>query len=152
MTDGPETMPLRPSIECWIHARGADGVRRALLLRTIPSRLDGLQFWQAVSGGIDPGETPRETCVREIAEETGIAVAPERVTPLEMVIDVPIPEDRWIVRKHVFAAEVEHQPATVSAEHVDWRWVPLGEVDVMLHWASCHATFARFLERLPPDA
>jgi dATP pyrophosphohydrolase len=141
-------MPLRPSIECWVHARGGDGVRRALLLRTIPSRLDGLQFWQAVSGGIEPGEAPRDTCVREIAEETGIAVPPDAVTSLEMVLDVPIPEDGWVVRKHVFAAEVPPQPAAVSPEHVDWRWVPLDEVPAMLHWPSCHATFARFRERL----
>lgn len=33
--------------------------------------------WQMPQGGIDPGETPREAALRELAEETGIA--PDRV-------------------------------------------------------------------------
>jgi putative (di)nucleoside polyphosphate hydrolase len=36
-------------------------------------RIDGMyEAWQMPQGGIDPGETPREAALREMAEETGI--------------------------------------------------------------------------------
>jgi putative (di)nucleoside polyphosphate hydrolase len=35
----------------------------------------GLSAWQMPQGGIDPGETPREAALRELAEETGTAKA-----------------------------------------------------------------------------
>ncbi len=35
--------------------------------------------WAPPSGGVEPGETVADTAVREVYEETGIAVLPERV-------------------------------------------------------------------------
>lgn len=35
----------------------------------------GEQAWQMPQGGIDPGESPREAALRELAEETGITAA-----------------------------------------------------------------------------
>ncbi|WP_125784607.1 dihydroneopterin triphosphate diphosphatase [Pseudoalteromonas rubra] len=35
-------------------------------------RADDPDFWQSVTGGIDPGETPVQTAYRELLEETGI--------------------------------------------------------------------------------
>ena len=40
----------------------------------VGQRLDSkVEAWQMPQGGIDPGEDPRETALRELAEETGIA-------------------------------------------------------------------------------
>ncbi|CCQ10119.1 dATP pyrophosphohydrolase [Pseudoalteromonas luteoviolacea B = ATCC 29581] len=35
-------------------------------------RADDPNFWQSVTGGIDEGETPQQTAIRELKEETGI--------------------------------------------------------------------------------
>ncbi len=37
------------------------------------------QTWAPPSGGVEPGETVAETAIREVYEETGISVEPERV-------------------------------------------------------------------------
>lgn len=35
--------------------------------------------WAPPSGGVEPGERVADSCIREVQEETGIRVAPERV-------------------------------------------------------------------------
>lgn len=45
-----------------------DGQGRVLLCR----RVGGLPFVQTVQGGIDPGETARESAARELGEEVGL--------------------------------------------------------------------------------
>ncbi len=37
------------------------------------------QTWAPPSGGVEPGETVADTAIREVHEETGIAVLPERI-------------------------------------------------------------------------
>ena len=44
-------------------------------------RIDTPGAWQMPQGGIDPGETPREAALRELAEETGLPPPPSRSSP-----------------------------------------------------------------------
>ena len=59
----------------------------------VGQRLDStMEAWQMPQGGIDPGEDARETALRELGEETGIA--PDHVefiaeAPGEFVYDLP---------------------------------------------------------------
>ena len=52
----------------------ADG--RVLLVRHTYGRLN----WELPGGGADPGESPDETAIREVREETGLDVVIERLT------------------------------------------------------------------------
>ncbi len=52
---------------------------RLLLVRLV-SPDTGVAFWAPVGGGIEPGETPAQAAVREVAEETGfegLALGPQ---------------------------------------------------------------------------
>ncbi len=50
-----------------------DGERLLLFADTDPG-LPGSRWWVTPGGGIDAGETPHQAAVRELAEETGLAV------------------------------------------------------------------------------
>ena len=57
-----------------------DAHNRVLLFHTRDPCYPELDtWWELPGGGIEPGETYREAIVRELAEETGIAIAPDQV-------------------------------------------------------------------------
>lgn len=120
-----------------------------LLMRTAPDSIGTWpQFWQAVTGGMEEGETPLDACRREVREETGIEIAADRISSLGLTLEIPIPEVGWLVRKRVFLAEAPEQPIALSPEHVEARWVPMAEVEPMLHWDTCRTAFARVRQEL----
>ncbi|MEA4942915.1 MAG: NUDIX domain-containing protein [Propionicimonas sp.] len=53
-----------------------DGEAVLLLADTDPG-IPGSRWWTTPGGGIEPGEGPRTTAVRELAEETGLQVVPD---------------------------------------------------------------------------
>lgn len=71
--------PVPPEIRPRRTRRGVrvvvtDGVRVLLFTDTDPG-IPGSRWWVTPGGGMDPGETERETAVRELAEETGLQVS-----------------------------------------------------------------------------
>lgn len=68
-----QAMVLVPAVTALI--RDAEG--RILLMR----RSDDGQ-WDLPGGAIDPGEAPAQALVREVWEETGLCVVPERIAGL----------------------------------------------------------------------
>lgn len=61
---------LLPSVAAIIH----DDAGRLLLLEKASG-----EGWSLPAGGIEPGETPQEAVIREVMEETGLAVEPTAV-------------------------------------------------------------------------
>ncbi|PPK95959.1 ADP-ribose pyrophosphatase YjhB (NUDIX family) [Kineococcus xinjiangensis] len=57
-----------------------DGASRVLLVRGGDPAVPGSRWWFTPGGGIAAGESPAEAAARELAEETGIAVAPAALT------------------------------------------------------------------------
>ncbi|NUT41327.1 MAG: NUDIX domain-containing protein [Thermoactinospora sp.] len=75
----PENLPLieRDAVRVVV----IDSADRILLFHTRdPTMPEKGQWWELPGGGIDPGESPAETAVRELREETGIVVSPEQVS------------------------------------------------------------------------
>jgi 8-oxo-dGTP pyrophosphatase MutT (NUDIX family) len=96
--------------------------------------------WDVPKGAADPGESPREAALRELVEETGIVLAPERLKDL----------GRFVYRRdkdlHLFAVRVtedevrlencvcesyfpRYTDGTMIPEMDAYRWVGPTEVD-----------------------
>ena len=110
-----------------------DGQGRALMLE----RVSPPGFWQSVTGSLEEGETPFATALREVAEETGILLAPEELKDWHTKNEYEIYE-HWRHRyapgvtrntEHVFSARIlAASPVRLSeCEHRAYRWLPLAE-------------------------
>jgi dATP pyrophosphohydrolase len=94
-------------------------------------------YWQSVTGSIEAEESLRETAVREVAEETGIASSPRDLVDWRISNRFEIfPE--WRARygegvthntEHVFSLCVPCGTGVTTApdEHLGWRWLPWRE-------------------------
>ncbi|MFI6682346.1 NUDIX hydrolase [Streptomyces sp. NPDC050485] len=63
--------------------RGTVGVQEILLARWVAR--DGTKRWTLPGGGMDHGEDPADTVVREADEETGYAVEPVRLLGIDSI-------------------------------------------------------------------
>jgi dATP pyrophosphohydrolase len=106
-------------------------------------RADAPGFWQSVTGSKDTlAESLVETCVREVREETGIAIGGASVPSSALrdcgLVNVYEIYPRWRARyapgvthntEHVFALQVPAGTPVVLAprEHTAFRWLPWRE-------------------------
>jgi len=110
-------------------------------------------YWQSVTGSQEDGETLLETAVREVAEETGIVVAAERIVDWRQANTYEIfPE--WRHRyapgvtentEHVFSLEVPRDtPVRIApGEHLGYCWLPTGEAATkVFSWSNRDAILA----------
>lgn len=99
-------------------------MKRALLIQRSPDDFGG---WEGAGGSVEEGETLKEAIIREVSEETGLTVVPERVLYASLgevcgkkVIFV------------VFLCSTTQDTIVLSSEHIDYRWVDKAECEAML--------------------
>lgn len=96
-------------------------------------RRDATGFWQSVTGSLDWSDTePRLAAMRELGEETGIAVAPDQLLDLNLTQRYPIVPP-WRARyapdvtentEYAFALSLAAPPPiAISPEHDASEWV-----------------------------
>jgi dATP pyrophosphohydrolase len=100
-------------------------------------RADHPGFWQSVTGSQDPGETLRQTAIREVGEETGIDATRHELTDWQVSNVYEI----YAVWRHRYAPGVtrntEHvfglclpgrlEVTLAPKEHLRYRWLPWQE-------------------------
>lgn len=91
-----------------------DSEHRTLLFEDSDPGVPGVTWWVTPGGGMDPGETERQTAVREVAEETGHLLSEgDLVGPLASRRAVHGYSDQILDQSEVFFL------ATVSAFDID---------------------------------
>ena len=90
--------------------------------------------WCLPGGGMDPGESAAETCVREVLEETGLEV---RVTKLVGIYTTPdllieFPDGNKIQPvAFSFEAEITGGELSLSNETIAFGWYTVAEIEAM---------------------
>ena len=88
--------------------------------------------WEPPAGRLQPGESFEEGAVRELYEETGMLVSPQRIIAT------------WVgeaasgrrLASVTYAGKSDGAEVRLSEEHLDHRWVTLGEWMSLPSWWS----------------
>jgi TDG/mug DNA glycosylase family protein len=148
-------LPLRRAVRALV----LDGDDRVLLVRfDWPDK----SVWALPGGGVDPGETPEQAIVRELAEESGLRdfeLGPHVWTRTHWFTDMAgwagQTEDVYLVRTDAFEPAPEWTPAQLAAEGIgDQRWFTQDELDPALVYAPRRlpSLLRDVLEHGPPPA
>ncbi len=108
-------------------------IHTANLQVLIMERADKAGFWQSVTGSLEAGETPRQTAIREVLEETGLDATQYDLQDWQASNTYEI-YPHWRYRyapgittnvEHLFALELPKEIAITLApdEHVQYEWV-----------------------------
>jgi len=94
--------------------------------------------WGLPGGKANPGETPKETVIRETKEETGIDVGAHGVRLFRRTF-IRYPEGDFIY--DIFQSGLQRrEPVVLSTEHIDYAWAtPLRalQMDLILDLDAC---------------
>ncbi len=124
--DDPADRPIRRRRAVRVIVVGPDD--RVLLFEDSDPGMPGIRWWVTPGGGIDLGETEREAAVREMAEETGYALAEDAlVGPLATRYAVHGYTDQ-ILEQHesFYLAQVSSFQVDVAGHTVDEQVTLLG--------------------------
>ncbi len=124
-------------------------------------RADHPGFWQSVTGSQEPGESLRETAIREVAEETGLAAGLYELSDwsLSNVFEIyPVWRARFAPgvthnTEHVFGLLVPQAlPVRVAPrEHLAAEWLPWRQAaERVFSWSNRKAILMLPERRSPP--
>lgn len=137
--DGPHTLdvlasPIEPPERTTTAAAVfvVDRLDRILLVHNVAR-----DAWEAPAGGREAGESPRDTGVREVREETGVRLDPSALVPVGYErVTQSRPSARWphvpVCHIAIYAATLDHEGSSLvrQVEEVrDLAWVPVDEVE-----------------------
>lgn len=92
------------------------------------------------AGRIESGDTPEQTAIRELQEETGIVIEENQLEPL---IELWTEPSKSSVRVHGFLVrevEVSQNQQLEHTENIEVVLVPVAEVDELLKSGKIHAS------------
>ena len=88
-------------------------------------------LWQCVTGNVDPGEDVAQCALREVAEETAVALTGAATGT---VWTYRFQKGERVFEEHVFGFEAADRTVVLSHEHQAFRWVPPRQALEMIHY------------------
>lgn len=102
-------------------------------------------LWQVVTGRIEKFETPIETAIREVFEETGLV--PNKLWNLPFLASFYNYRSNEINFSPVFVFEVyENSKINLSQEHSEYKWIQLDEISNFVIFPS-HIEGTNYLKK-----
>jgi len=80
--------------------------------------------WEFIAGFVDEGETPQETIIRELKEETGIQ---GKVVKICAPYEVPDNEGMWKI--FPFVIEADNNFKINKEDHEELKWIRASELE-----------------------
>lgn len=120
-------------------------------------RADHPGYWQSVTGSCEPGETLRDTALREVREETGLDASQYALSDWHKQSDYEI-YPHWRHRyppgitrntEHVFGLQLP-QPVAVQLmlrEHLNFQWLAWQDAAEKVFSPSNHAAILELPQR-----
>jgi len=130
-----------------------EGKWKLLLLKRATEQMFGM--WCQVAGGIEDGERPEETALREIQEETELK--PDRFYSADICEQFYSPIGPAIQLIPVFVAFIDDdtQEVVLNHEHSEFQWVDILEARELVGFPGQRKMLSyvwdEFIEREAPD-
>lgn len=86
--------------------------------------------WDLPGGALDNGEDVKQACAREVLEETGLSVGINNFKAIYAMTE-PVEGDVSCTFSF-FLAMVDKTEPKLSSEHLDFRWLTLGEAQELI--------------------
>lgn len=135
------------NVICFTKAIGSKKEMRILMLKR-SARKGG--FWQNVTGGVHPGESPLKAAVREVGEETGLSR--NKIRPFW----VPsggysfVGNDGYRLYEYVFGCEISNPTKIqISDEHEDLNWLLPKEAKSLIPFQEPRQAIDKMRKRRP---
>jgi dihydroneopterin triphosphate diphosphatase len=120
-------------IELHICHKSSKGNKFLLLKRSDTAKIyPGI--WQMITGTIESHEHTKDTVIRELLEETGLA--PQKIYSIPKINTFYLAISDKICMSPVFLAFVDETTVTISSEHTDYRWADFDEAHKLIHWPN----------------
>ncbi len=129
------------TVDVYVVALDAGAWRVLTLQRALTTRCPSA--WETVHGRIEPGESPEDAAIREVGEETGLAV--QRLYNVT-VQPFYLHRSQTVELAVVFAAFVDtRQSVTLGDEHQQYEWLPGDAALTRFFWPRERAALAEVM-------
>lgn len=115
-----------------------DAADRVLLLRVrrVPDDPAAGHEWYTPGGGVEEGESLEQAAARELREETGLLMAPEKLVHVATTsgqvdwgwVSGLVRDDFFLLRIDAHQVDTSGQTALEQRDHDGFRWWPIGEL------------------------